>query len=110
LARKTDPRAGAIFALSFNHGLRVTEVLNLRLDGDINWKVRTVRIARLKGTFVEFDHSLNAAIKRLRDTLGESAETPILVETLARRGYRFIAPVVQDAAPQSDAQERVEGG
>ncbi len=48
-------------------------------------------------TFVDFDHSLNAAIKRLRDALGESAETPILIETLARRGYRFIAPVVQDA-------------
>jgi DNA-binding winged helix-turn-helix (wHTH) protein/dipeptidyl aminopeptidase/acylaminoacyl peptidase len=44
-------------------------------------------------TFVDFDHSLNAAIKRLRDALGESAETPIFVETVARRGYRFIAPV-----------------
>jgi len=44
-------------------------------------------------TFVDFDHSLNAAIKRLRDTLGESAEKPIFIETLARRGYRFIAPV-----------------
>lgn len=41
-------------------------------------------------TFVDFDHSLNAAIKRLRDALGESAETPIFVETVARRGYRFI--------------------
>ena len=44
-------------------------------------------------TFVDFDHSLNAAVKRLRDVLGESAEAPIFVETLARRGYRFIAPV-----------------
>jgi Tol biopolymer transport system component/DNA-binding winged helix-turn-helix (wHTH) protein len=44
-------------------------------------------------TFVDFDHSLNAAIKRLRDALGESAEKPIFIETLARRGYRFIAPV-----------------
>ena len=41
-------------------------------------------------TFVDFDHGLNAAIKRLRDALGESAETPIFVETVARRGYRFI--------------------
>ena len=54
-------------------------------------------------TFVDFDHGLNAAIKRLRDALGESAETPIFIETLARRGYRFIAPVVQDAASQSEA-------
>jgi hypothetical protein len=42
--------------------------------------------------FVDFDHSLNAAIRRLRDALGESAERPIFVETVARRGYRFIAP------------------
>jgi TolB-like protein/DNA-binding winged helix-turn-helix (wHTH) protein/Tfp pilus assembly protein PilF len=44
-------------------------------------------------TFVDFDHSLNAAIKRLRDALGESAENPIYIETLARRGYRFNAPL-----------------
>src|SRR5580700_5130272 len=44
-------------------------------------------------TFVDFDHGLNAAGKRLRAALGESAETPIFIETLARRGYRFIAPV-----------------
>src|SRR5258707_7881996 len=44
-------------------------------------------------TFVDFDHSLNAAIKRLRDALGESADAPVFIETLARRGYRFIGPV-----------------
>jgi Tol biopolymer transport system component/DNA-binding winged helix-turn-helix (wHTH) protein len=44
-------------------------------------------------TFVDFDHSLNAAIRRLRDALGDSAENPRFVATVARRGYRFIAPV-----------------
>src|SRR5260370_24089155 len=44
-------------------------------------------------TFVDFDHSLNAAIKRLRDALGESADAPVFLETMARRGYRFNAPV-----------------
>ncbi|MBZ5684161.1 MAG: winged helix-turn-helix domain-containing protein [Acidobacteriia bacterium] len=44
-------------------------------------------------TYVDFDHSLNAAIRRLRDTLGDSAENPTFVETVARRGYRFLAPV-----------------
>jgi DNA-binding winged helix-turn-helix (wHTH) protein len=44
-------------------------------------------------TFADFDHSLNAAVKRLRDALGESAGAPVFIETLARRGYRFIAPV-----------------
>lgn len=44
-------------------------------------------------TFVDFNHSLNSAIRRLRDALGDSAENPRFVETLGRRGYRFIAPV-----------------
>ena len=44
-------------------------------------------------TFVDFDHGLNAAVGRLRDALGDSAETPRFVETVARRGYRFTAPV-----------------
>jgi DNA-binding winged helix-turn-helix (wHTH) protein len=44
-------------------------------------------------TFVDFDHGLNAAIRRLRDALGDSVEKPRFIETMARRGYRFIAPV-----------------
>jgi Tol biopolymer transport system component/DNA-binding winged helix-turn-helix (wHTH) protein len=44
-------------------------------------------------TFVDFEHGLNAAVKRLRDALGDSADNPRFIETLARRGYRFIAPV-----------------
>jgi TolB-like protein/DNA-binding winged helix-turn-helix (wHTH) protein/tetratricopeptide (TPR) repeat protein len=44
-------------------------------------------------TFVDFDVGLNSAIKRLRDALADSAESPRFVETLPRRGYRFIAPV-----------------
>jgi TolB-like protein/DNA-binding winged helix-turn-helix (wHTH) protein/Tfp pilus assembly protein PilF len=49
-------------------------------------------------TFVEFDHSLNAAVKRLREALGEDASTPRLIETQPRRGYRFIAPVERGIA------------
>jgi len=44
-------------------------------------------------TFVDFDHSLNAAVKRLREALGESADSPVFIETLARRGYRFAVPI-----------------
>lgn len=44
-------------------------------------------------TFVDFDNSLNTAINRVREALGDSAENPCFVETLPRRGYRFIAPV-----------------
>lgn len=44
-------------------------------------------------TFVDFEHSINTAIKRLREALGDSAETPRFIETLPRRGYRFIYPL-----------------
>jgi Tol biopolymer transport system component/DNA-binding winged helix-turn-helix (wHTH) protein len=44
-------------------------------------------------TFVDFEAGLNAAIKRLRETLGDAAAAPTFIETLPRRGYRFIAPV-----------------
>jgi Tol biopolymer transport system component/DNA-binding winged helix-turn-helix (wHTH) protein len=44
-------------------------------------------------TFVDFEHGLNAAIKRLRDTLGDSADTPRFIETVPRRGYRFVGPL-----------------
>lgn len=44
-------------------------------------------------TFVDFDTSLNTAIKRLREVLGDSADTPVFIETVPRRGYRFLAPV-----------------
>jgi DNA-binding winged helix-turn-helix (wHTH) protein/tetratricopeptide (TPR) repeat protein len=49
-------------------------------------------------TFVDFDVGLNSAIRKLRETLGDSAENPRFIETLPRRGYRFIAPV-QPPAP-----------
>src|SRR5215467_2343778 len=45
-------------------------------------------------TFVEFDLSLNSAIKKLRQALGDESDNPRFVETLYRRGYRFVAPVV----------------
>ena len=52
-------------------------------------------------TFVDFDHSLNTAGRRLREVLGDSPENPIFIETLQRKGYRFIAPIVQvDAGPR----------
>lgn len=45
------------------------------------------------GTFVDFEHNLNTAINRIREVLGDSADSPRFVETVPRRGYRFIAPV-----------------
>jgi Tol biopolymer transport system component/DNA-binding winged helix-turn-helix (wHTH) protein len=56
-------------------------------------------------TFVDFDHSLNAAVRRLRDALGDTAENPRFVETVARRGYRFLAPV--NGAAQASVADTV---
>ena len=46
-----------------------------------------------KGTFVDYEHGVNSAINRIREALGDTANNPKYVETLARRGYRFVAPV-----------------
>jgi DNA-binding winged helix-turn-helix (wHTH) protein len=58
-------------------------------------------------TFVDFEHGMNSAIRKLRDALGESADCPRYVETLARRGYRFIGAVEameRPAPPQTPAE------
>jgi TolB-like protein/Tfp pilus assembly protein PilF len=67
-----------------------------------------------QGTFVDFEHGLNAAIKRLRAVLGDNAERPRFVETLHRRGYRFIAKVERvnghgsyEVAASIDARQRL---
>jgi DNA-binding winged helix-turn-helix (wHTH) protein len=58
-------------------------------------------------TFVDFDHGLNTAINKLRDALRDSASNPRFIETLARRGYRFLAPVkVVESLVGSDAAEQ----
>ena len=55
------------------------------------------------GTFVEYDQSLNAAVNRLRDALRDSADKPRFIETLPKRGYRFIATVQVEVAPPAPA-------
>jgi DNA-binding winged helix-turn-helix (wHTH) protein len=59
-------------------------------------------------TFVDFEHGLNAAVRRLRDALGDSADVPRFIETLPRRGYRFIAPVVQPPSTEEASSRPVE--
>lgn len=70
----------------------------LESPGEVVSREELVRRLWPEGTFVDFERSLNAAINRLRQVLSDSAETPRYVETVARRGYRFIAPV--EAEPE----------
>jgi len=71
------------------------QVLELLLEhpGDVVTREELRRKLWPADTFVDFDNGLNSAIKKLRDVLGDSAENPRFVETLARRGYRFVAQV-----------------
>jgi len=58
------------------------------------------------GTFVDYEHGVNSAVNRIREALGDTAGNPRFVETLARRGYRFIAPVERigsDETPQPES-------
>ena len=62
-------------------------------------------------TIVDFDHGLNKAISKVRDALGDSAENPRFIETVASRGYRFLADVavVQGGQPQTAAGDLADG-
>jgi TolB-like protein/DNA-binding winged helix-turn-helix (wHTH) protein len=85
------------------HGLRIklqgqpVDVLLMLLErpGEVVTREELQRRLWAADTHVDFEHSLNAAIKRLRAALGDSADSPRFVETIARRGYRFIAPLSQ---------------
>src|SRR3954470_12557223 len=56
-------------------------------------------------TFVDFDNAINSAVRKMRDALGDTSENPRFVETVARRGYRFIAPVSQHPNASTRVQE-----
>ena len=65
-----------------------------------------------EGTFVDYEHGVNSAVNRVREALGDKAGSPRFVETLARRGYRFVAPVerIGDAAVAEVIEEPVREG
>src|SRR5437870_6687614 len=58
-------------------------------------------------TFVDFEHNLNKAVNRLREALGKSAEQPKFVETLPRRGYRWIGPVIHNGNDNAAIESRL---
>ncbi len=60
------------------------------------------------GTFVDYEHGVNSAVNRIREALGDTAGNPRFVETLARRGYRFVAPVERMDAGEDAGHGRAE--
>jgi TolB-like protein/tetratricopeptide (TPR) repeat protein len=87
------------------------EILRLMLErpGDVVTREQLRQRLWPAGTYVDFEHSLNAAVKRLRAALGDDADSPRFVETLPRRGYRFIARLggPEPAAPAPVASTRL---
>lgn len=71
------------------------QLLLMLLDrpGEVLTREEIVQTIWSDGTFVDYEHGLNSAVNRIREALGDSASNPRFVETLARRGYRFVAPV-----------------
>ncbi len=92
-----DPRAGELRKQGlklkiYGQPLDILEMLLAR-PGEVVTREELQKKLWPQDTFVDFEHSLNAAINRLRTALEDSSETPRFVETLPRRGYRFVAPV-----------------
>ncbi|HEV1995491.1 MAG TPA: tetratricopeptide repeat protein [Candidatus Acidoferrum sp.] len=86
------------------------EILGLLLERPAEVVLREELRARLwpEDTFVDFEHSLNAAVNKLREALDDDANSPRFIETVPRRGYRFIAPVeraLPASAPDSTNQD-----
>ncbi|HEV3481292.1 MAG TPA: winged helix-turn-helix domain-containing protein [Candidatus Acidoferrales bacterium] len=91
------------------HGVRVSlpgqpfDILAILLEraGDVVTREELRQRLWPADTFVDFEHGMNNAIKKLRAALGDSADHPVYIETLARVGYRFIAPIEQTASTQN---------
>ena len=101
---EVDLRAGELH----KHGLRIRlqeqpfQVLAILLEraGQVVTREELQKKLWPADTFVDFDHGLNKAVNKIREALGDSAESPRFVETVARRGYRFLAEVkATDQAP-----------
>lgn len=83
------------------HGVRIklnaqpfqVLILLLHRHGEVLTPEEIYRELWPDGTFVDSEHGVNSAVNRLRDALGDTASNPRFVETLSRRGYRFVAPV-----------------
>ncbi len=87
--------------------LQVLEIL-LRRPGELVTREELRDEIWQADTFVDFDHSLHNAIARIREVLGDSADTPRFIETLPRRGYRFMKPVEGVATAPGDANQNVQ--
>ncbi len=107
---EADPESGEL--LKQGEHLRLQDqpfrmlILLLQRPGEVISREELREKLWPENTFVEFDNGLNVAVKKIRDALSDRAENPRFVETVPRRGYRFIAPVSirvkEDARPSAE--------
>src|SRR5262245_43990619 len=99
-----DSRTGELWRNGFRVGLpdQPFQVLMALLEqpGEIVTREELRRRLWNEDTFVDFEHGLNAAVKKLRQVLGDSVKVPRFIETMPRRGYRFVGCV--DNAPEAN--------
>jgi TolB-like protein/DNA-binding winged helix-turn-helix (wHTH) protein len=97
-----DLRSGELrkFGIKVKMGEQPFQILALLLERPGEMVTREELRTKLwaDDTFVDFDHGLNSAVQRLRDCLSDTAEKPLWIETVPRRGYRFIAPIESQAS------------
>src|ERR1700736_58458 len=74
----------------------------LETPGELWSREDLIRRIWPEGTFVDYERGLNVAITRLRQALGDYADAPRYVETVGRKGYRFIAPIEPASGPEKD--------
>ena len=99
------------------HGIRIKlqeqpcQILAILLEhrGEMVTREELHRRLWPSDTFVDFDHSLNTAVMRLREVLSDSSENPRFIETLPRRGYRFVAPVEERPASLTETTQTQTG-
>ncbi|MGA8222289.1 MAG: winged helix-turn-helix domain-containing protein, partial [Candidatus Acidiferrales bacterium] len=99
-----DLRAGELY--KSGHKIKLQEqpfqILAMLLEqpGQVITRVQLRERLWPEDTFVDFDHSLNTAVKKLRQALNDEADKPRFIETLPKRGYRFVGPAVETLAPK----------
>jgi TolB-like protein/DNA-binding winged helix-turn-helix (wHTH) protein/cytochrome c-type biogenesis protein CcmH/NrfG len=100
-----EPRTGELTrdGLKAQLSVQPLQVLLALLErpGELVTREELVRRLWPEGTFVDFDHSLNKAVNKLREVLGDAAENPTYIETLPRRGYRYIGPVTKEVQAET---------
>ena len=105
-ARSSELRRNGMKVRLADQPIQILQLL-LEHPGDLVTREQLRERLWSSGMYVDFDLGLNSAVRKLREALGDSAENPRFIETLPRRGYRFIAPVSGNVFDDGDEQPAV---